>query len=121
MTEEERAALDWLEHVIGGTFAPAAHHARTLKAMLSRPALPDVNDHAAIDELMAEFNRLHFPSISRGALVCLLAIMREPPKPAWGVSAGMGWVHFATLDAALEAARVELLGGNEVQIRKRPA
>lgn len=41
------------------------------------------------------------------------------PTDQWGVSAGMGWVYFDTLDAALEAAKVEILGGNEVQIKHR--
>jgi hypothetical protein len=82
MTQEEREAVEWVR-AIKDTTRPgsdAERHAATAIRMLSRPALPDVNDHAAIDEMKARLDADGW-AISRAALVKLLTILREPPKP----------------------------------------
>jgi hypothetical protein len=79
MTQEEREAVEWLDKWARPVSDPGGKHARTLKAMLSRPALPDVNDHAAIDELKARLDADGW-AISRAAVVKMLAFLREP-KP----------------------------------------
>jgi hypothetical protein len=84
MTQEEREAVEFVEWAAKQELWPlmSPTYARTLQRLLSRPALPDVNDHAAIDELLERYNhsRRCTPGISRGAFSALLAIMREP-KP----------------------------------------
>jgi hypothetical protein len=71
MTQEEREAVERLEqhaHRLGSY----RKHALTLLAMLSRPALPDVNDHAAIDELARR------AGCYRHIVVCLIGALTKP-------------------------------------------
>lgn len=129
MTQEEREAVEWVRAIKNSTRpgSDAERHAATAIRLLSRPALPDVNDHAAIDELKARLDADGW-AISRAALVKLLTILREPPKPrtktVWAVHVYHGANNsggtFGSEDEAIEHARGFLsLPGVKVQILSR--
>ncbi len=55
MTDAEREALEWLDFEAHDAWAgklDSCQHARTLKAMLSRPVMPDIGDQKVLQELV---------------------------------------------------------------------
>lgn len=90
MTQEEREAVEWVDMAISDRdeglpiqrCRVRPEKLRTLKRMLSRPALPSLNDHAAIDELA---KRAGYPRSSIADLVKALTTPRTKEIEVWHV------------------------------------
>jgi len=112
MSEAEKEALAWLHRwtaMIAG--CDDQKHAYTLQAMLAGPRMPEDPSEALFSAMKGAFHAAAtFPSAWRRIYAAIRAELMKPPPPkmAWHVSSGMGWVHFDTLDAAMAAVRAEV-------------
>jgi len=78
--EQVAAARRWLEPWVNSNLVDA-DCARTIKALLDQPRVPDVCDHKAIDEIVARMSAAR-RAVPREYVVEILRIMHEPKRAA---------------------------------------
>lgn len=124
MIDAEKAALAALEAATSGRYSDSCNlhmnvgQLRALKALLAEPRLPAEPSEEMKQVMRRAFegSYLHSPFIDAIYRALSAHLTKPKTKKAWAVGCGLGFVHFDTLDEALEAAGVEVKAGRVVTI-----
>lgn len=113
MTQDERAAMEWLEGFQHYAGTPGDAHARVIRAMLARPVMPE----EAPEDAKAAMFEAYRAERNMGAIYrALRAHLSSPPAPTktvnvfhveyeWSVDFGQTWQLGIELYTSEEAAR----------------